>query len=116
MGAYEIDPCSRLSSRTVYIDSALAGNHSGNSWNDALNSIQAGINLALAGCVDTIKVAKGTYYPSTVPRGWEPEQTNIVPAGFKTFHLPENIVLIGGYEPGGAARDPLLFPSVITRN
>jgi hypothetical protein len=111
MGAYEIDPCSRLTSRTVYIDSAQSNTGSGNSWGDALNSLQAGINLALANCVDTIKLAEGTYFPTTVPRGWVRPADNSLPSGFKTFHLPSNIVIIGGYSTGGMIHDPVLYSS-----
>jgi predicted outer membrane repeat protein len=58
-------------------------------------------------------VAKGTYIPSTIPRGWRAPASNIIPSGYFTFHLPKNIVLLGGYSSGGALRDPDLYPTTL---
>jgi len=113
IGAYEIPSCGQYIGRTVYVDSTILGSHCGTSWNDAFNNLQAAINIVWLGLADTIKVAKGTYLTSTVPRKWS-NPLGIESQYYFTFHLPSNCVLLGGYSSGGTLRDPDLYPTVLT--
>ena len=62
MGAYEwtklVDPA-----MIVYVNGAATGNNNGTSWENAFNSLQSALDMAMGG-VD-IWVAKGTYKPSS---------------------------------------------------
>ncbi|HEX8334079.1 MAG TPA: right-handed parallel beta-helix repeat-containing protein, partial [Segetibacter sp.] len=103
IGAYEINPCSVLSGRIAYVDSSAKGTGTGDSWINAFQDLQSAINLKRAGCVDTIKVARGSYFPDSYPNG----VTGSFTRAFATFTLPDSIVIIGGYSSGGsAAADP----------
>lgn len=112
MGAYEIDPCSDLNSRVVYVDGAATGNNTGNSWTNAVTSLQAAVNLARMGCVDTIKVAQGQYAPTNTIYG-EVSNEYFASTMYKTFQLPSNVTLLGGYKKGGQERNTEQYPSVL---
>ncbi|MBK6393162.1 MAG: hypothetical protein IPF70_21905 [Saprospiraceae bacterium] len=103
MGAYEFDGifCGLFTSGLVYVDSAAIGMNDGSSWTDAFKDLQDAL-LALATCqgVDTIKVAKGTYYPSS------PDTTIDVCSGMmmitpanraESFNILDSTVILGGY-------------------
>ncbi|MEO8854182.1 MAG: T9SS type A sorting domain-containing protein, partial [Ginsengibacter sp.] len=106
MGAYELDFCaaSDFVNKTIYVDSsAVAGNNTGRDWANAFTDLETAFKAFRSGCnLDTIKVAKGTYFPTAVP-GSLPNQAG---SGFdNTFYLEENLVLLGGYPTGGGKRD-----------
>ncbi|MBK7436301.1 MAG: hypothetical protein IPI77_05720 [Saprospiraceae bacterium] len=74
----------------VYVDSAATGLNDGSSWANAFTNLQDGLNACF---VDTICVAKGTYYPASVGRD-------------TSFNIPDSVVMLGGFNP--AAGDTLL--------
>src|SRR5680860_1156731 len=81
----------------VYVDSsATGGNNDGTSWTDAFTDLQNAL-LARVICtanVDTILVAQGTYYPT--PDGMDRDSS---------FHIPDGVVLLGGFPSGGGTLD-----------
>ncbi len=79
---------------TIYVDSTANGLNNGTSWVNAYVKLDAALNQAVSG--DTIKVAKGTYFPDTT--GLSDHRT-------ATFNLPDSVVLFGGYPAGGGARN-----------
>ena len=97
MGSYEYDPCAGI--ENYYVDSSATGANDGTSWVDAFTSLQSALDLACP--VDTVFVAKGTYFPSAYPSGC----IDCVSDRDFTFHLPNGIVLMGGYPTGGGAQD-----------
>ena len=103
LGAYELDFCglSDFVNKTIYVDSsAVTGNNTGRDWANAFTDLERAFKAFRSGCkLDTIKVAKGTYYPTAVP-GYSLPYGNDV-----TFLVPDSIVLLGGYSKGGGVRD-----------
>ncbi|MBK8514429.1 MAG: hypothetical protein IPL56_19705 [Saprospiraceae bacterium] len=67
----------------VYVDSAATGLNDGSSWANAFTNLQDGLNDCF---VDTICVAKGTYYPASVGRD-------------TSFNIPDSVVMLGGFNP-----------------
>ncbi len=91
MGAYEMLP-----SHIIYVDSsATAGNKTGDNWANALTSLSYATNVAVKEFVsiDTILIAKGTYFPSN-------DTTTLRDTTF--FLTRSNLALIGGYPSGGS--------------
>jgi len=79
--------------QTIFINAAVqGGNQDGSSWENALPSLQAALNLSQAQSGHAeLWIAQGTYYPEN-------------PNGRKaTFQLPEGIALYGGF--GGSESD-----------
>ena len=100
MGAYE----GYYIPTTYYVDPNAAGDNSGKSWVNAFTNLQAGLAAAFSG--DTLKVADGTYKPTTTT------DRNI------TFNLSSGVALYGGYAGFGAAnpeaRDVSLYPPILS--
>ena len=94
------DVCTFLNGPVVYVDSSATGANNGSSWADAYTNLQS----ALAGIVPntTVLLAKGTYFPTSGN-----DRT-------RTFALPSNIALIGGYPNGGGVADPVANPTVLS--
>ena len=89
----------------VYVDSAATGQGNGLTWLDANPSLYNVFIELLLGeqCldVDTVFVAKGTYYPDT-------SLSNL------DIYLADDIVLLGGYPTGGGVRDVEEYPSILS--
>lgn len=115
IGAYETNALGFIAGNVIYVDSAATGANNGSSWANALTSLQAAINIAASsnGTIDTIKIAKGTYQPSSFPRRLNMFE-DIDQSKERTFHLPSNIVLIGGFASGGLSRDIEVFPTILS--
>ena len=106
MGAYEGTITPRAP-RTFYVDhAATSGANTGVSWTDAFTSLQPALATAIDG--DTVRVADGTYKPtSTTDRALG-------------FALRNGVAIYGGYAGQGAsdpdARDVALHPTVLSGN
>jgi hypothetical protein len=87
-----------FSGNKIYVDSAVAVSGDGSNWANAFRYLSDA--MVVAGCpgVDSILVAKGTYYPTGNPADANRDST---------FLLPQDggLKLIGGYPSGGGARD-----------
>ncbi|MBK9459251.1 MAG: right-handed parallel beta-helix repeat-containing protein, partial [Sphingobacteriales bacterium] len=109
MGAYEGGVCPTVP--TLYVDASIATSGNGQSWATAFKTLDEA--LAVAHCcsiIDTIKVATGTYIPTKKPYNGCTEMTTTF-ARDLTFHLPDGLVLWGGYPAGGGVRN---IPTNIT--
>jgi hypothetical protein len=78
--------------KTIYVKQNAVGNNNGTSWTNAFTTLTAALTAAVAG--DTIKVAKGTYKPTT--------NMNDRSA---TFFIKDYMVLLGGYPDTGNPTD-----------
>ncbi len=86
---------------TIYVDSSATGSGTGESWLDAFVSIDEALKYDCISVVDTIKIAQGTYSPSTTQRS-------------ASYQWPDDIVIEGGYSPGGSIHNPELYISVLS--
>src|SRR5690606_10768545 len=112
MGAYEYkDVCIDFNG-IVYVDSAaVTGTNDGTSWDNAFTDLQDALRRAweCPGKVDTILVAKGTYYPTpTTNRD-------------TSFWIPNGVVMLGGFCPGDgdtslADRDWRVHETILSGN
>ena len=88
----------------VYVDASAAGANTGQSWDDAATSLAAVLSAAIPG--QQIRVAKGTYKPTTTA------------SRSASFALKSGVALLGGYAGAGApdpdVRDSALYPSVLS--
>ena len=92
----------------AYVDATATGNKDGSNWANAFTSLQSAVELL--GCVDTIKVAAGEYYPSKDAF----KDAYPSPKEDKTFFLSKNVVLLGGYPSGGGTvRNPQTNASIL---
>lgn len=93
MGAYEAQSLPGTPMKVVYVNAQANGTNNGSSWANAFTSLQQ----ALLYCADTIKVAAGTYFPSS--------NNNT-----SSFWLRNRLIILGGYpstgNPGDQQRDP----------
>lgn len=91
-GAYEFLPTSHI----VYVDSsATAGNKTGDSWAHAFTSLSYATNVMAAefASIDTILIARGTYYPSNIATSTVRDSTFLF--------ARKNLAVLGGYPSGG---------------
>jgi hypothetical protein len=93
MGAYEMSfAC--IESSTIYVDSSTVASGDGTSWPTAFKTLEEAIEvLNLCSVVKEIKVAKGTYYPTTLIKQELP------------FAVNRPVKIFGGYPSGGGTRD-----------
>ncbi len=103
LGAYEVQSNLAAIPAVLYVNAAATGSNDGSSWANAYTNLQS----AFQSCSDTIKVAKGTYYPSNSNKR-------------HFFWLENHRIILGGYpntgNPGNSARDPSLNPTMLTGN
>ncbi len=87
-----------------YVDATASGAETGTGWCDAFRSLQGALMVALSG--DEIRVAHGTYRPST---------HNVRTAA---FNLPSGVSIFGGYagcgSPNPDYRDPALYETELS--
>jgi len=89
IGAFELQDSKLplLGRKTIYVKAESSG--SGDSWNDALGSLQEAIDYPVV-CYEGIDIwlAEGNYYPDT---------TNIIDKRTSTFKLRDNVTIYGGF-------------------
>ena len=90
--------------KTLYVDVNATGTGDGASWANAFVTLQSAIGTATSG--DTIKIADGTYKPTTTT-----DRTI-------SFVLRDGVSILGGYAGFGAAnpdaRDTGLYPTILS--
>ena len=107
MGCYEYQPCLQPA-RIIYVDSLATGLNNGTTWANAYHELS---NALLDACVnDTLFIAKGTYFP---------DDTGLNDLRTATFHIPDSIILIGGFSPVAGdtnvwSRDVLLNQTILS--
>lgn len=80
----------------IYVDENATGNNDGRSWENAVNTIQEGIELAIILQSSRVLVVQGTYVENII--------------------LGPGVELLGGYPAGGGERDINAYPTVIDGN
>ncbi|HEX2970864.1 MAG TPA: right-handed parallel beta-helix repeat-containing protein, partial [Tepidisphaeraceae bacterium] len=90
--------------KTIYVDQNATGTNTGRSWSDAYTSLQSALAASVDG--DTIRIADGTYKPTTTTD----RAIN--------FALRNAVAIYGGYAGAGAAdpdaRDIALYPTILS--
>jgi hypothetical protein len=103
LGAYVVQAALTTVPSVLYVNANAAGLNNGTSWINAYTNLQS----ALQNCSDTIKVAAGTYYPSSANK-------------YAAFWLESHRILLGGYpntgNPGNTQRDPVVNPTILSGN
>jgi hypothetical protein len=99
MGAYEF--ADNSAPHVLYVDSSISiSNGDGLNWNTAFQTLSQAMKKALTcGNVDSILIAKGTYYPA----GTLGNTINAKDSSFTI--LRGNLKIYGGYPSGGGIRD-----------
>jgi hypothetical protein len=99
MGAYEF--ADNSAPHVLYVDSSISiSNGDGLNWNTAFQTLSQAMKKALTcGNVDSILIAKGTYYPA----GTLGNTINAKDSSFTI--LRGNLKIYGGYPSGGGVRD-----------
>src|SRR5690606_7327093 len=90
---------------TIYVDISATGNNDGSSWIHAFVELEDALAVAnVCSTVDTIKVAAGTYYPDALDEELNVCGESIMPPlnREKSFQIPSDLILLGGYPSGGA--------------
>ena len=107
MGAYENTPQSKI----VYVDSSISVSGDGSSWAKAYKTLSDALQGASVDftTVDSIFVAKGTYYPTGTQNSTQRDSSFLI--------LRSGIKVFGGYASGGSpTRDPLANPTILSGN
>ena len=93
----------------IYVDSSATGTGTGISWTDAFTTLSQALALAhSATCVDSILVAKGTYYPTGLQNGTNKDSAFALLRG--------GLKLYGGYPTGGGIRNVVTHPARLSGN
>jgi hypothetical protein len=94
--------CPPGSPAILYVKHDATGSGNGLSWNNAFTTLQEGLSAA-AKClaITQIRVARGTYYPTTDEFG----QTSSTNSRHRTFVLRNNLAILGGF----AGNEPINF-------
>jgi uncharacterized repeat protein (TIGR02543 family) len=87
-----------------YVDANIFRPGDGTSWAAAFKNLQPAIDAASAG--DTIRVAQGVYYPTTVRLNTDPRT--------KSFILKDGVQILGGYDIATQTREPSRFPTILS--
>jgi len=74
---------------TIYVDENATGESDGSLWDDAFNTLQNALDVAVSG--DEIWVAEGVYKPSVEVGGTGDR--------FKTFQMINGVAIYGGFDP-----------------
>jgi hypothetical protein len=103
LGAYELQENIKPVPSVIYVSMRATGTRDGSSWQNAYTDLQQ----AFMACSDTIKIAAGTYYPSSADQ-------------LATFSLERNRVVLGGYpasgNPADTDRDPKINETILSGN
>lgn len=106
MGAYEYMGNPVFENTDVYVDASVASSGNGTSWSTAYKELrEAMANTLLCGNA-TLHIAKGTYKPTA----------DDADRASSFAILAGNVKLLGGYPPGGGARNPVANPVYLDGN
>jgi predicted outer membrane repeat protein len=106
-GAYENWGCLGLT--TLYVDSNIAESGTGANWSSAYRYLSDALQTAkVCPLVETIHIAKGTYYPSGTNNYWASRDT--------AFYINRPLKIYGGYPSGGGIQNSAVNATVLTGN
>ncbi|MEP7267110.1 MAG: choice-of-anchor Q domain-containing protein, partial [Saprospiraceae bacterium] len=109
IGAYESGSpeCSiYLGITRIYVDSSATGGNNGFDWDSAFTNLQDALELARLCSVDTILVARGTYYPSDTIKYYDACEAlsfTALPDREVSFNITDSVVMLGGFPNGGGS-------------
>lgn len=86
--------------QVIYVNHAAAGANNGSSWGNAYTSLSDALAVASPGT--EIWVAAGTYYPEVAV---DVNQDMILDSREKTFHIPNGVMLFGGFAGVEASKE-----------
>lgn len=100
--------------KTIHVDASIIESGNGESWETAFATLTEALLVAHASpWEDTVKVAAGTYIP-----GQRPIENNFeICSPYSrdvTFHLPDGLVLLGGYPSGGGIRNAAANATILS--
>jgi hypothetical protein len=98
--------------QVIYVNHAAAGANNGSSWGNAYTSLSDALAVASPGT--EIWVAAGTYYPEVAV---DVNQDMILDSREKTFHIPNGVMLFGGFagvEASKEERDWQANPTILS--
>jgi hypothetical protein len=91
--------------RCLYVDSSVTVSGNGNSWANAFKDLSEALTAAAQRRgIDSILVAKGTYYPSAIAGDGASNRD-------KAFVLLPNVSIIGGFPSGGGTWYQRMLPA-----
>ena len=100
-----------------YVVPGGAGTRDGISWTNAAGDIQAAIDACASSGGGTVKIAAGTYKPTSQPNllpAGNPAPSPAPPAQFNHFTLKNNVKVWGGYARGSENRNPQIYPTILS--
>lgn len=108
-------------SQTLYVDSAIMFPGNGGSWSTAFANLGDALDSAHKNpAIDSILVAKGTYYPNHYPYDMNASQIGVEQSltntANMTFHIRVGLEVYGGYPNGGGARSISANPTILSGN
>jgi hypothetical protein len=108
IGAYEI-AC--IPTSAIHVDSAFGNdNNNGATWATAFKTLSYALKVVQeSGCyenVDSILVAKGTYYPTGVQNGTNRDSSFVI--------FRDSLTILGGYSSGGGNRNWDVYPTIMS--
>ena len=95
----------------------IRDSNNGTSWANAFTDLQDALEIIKSCRPDTIKVAKGTYYPSASDTIFDPCTNALIsiipPSRSISFIIPDSSVLLGSYDPITGVQDFKSTPSIL---
>lgn len=97
------------SSNVVYVDSSIAVSGDGSSWVTAFKTLSEALDFAryCAENIDSILIARGTYYPTGLQSGTDRSSTFLIPQR-------GGIKLYGGFNSSNGSRDIAGNPTILS--
>jgi hypothetical protein len=92
----------------IYVDSSAMGANNGLTWDSAFTDFQDALAVVRYCGVDTILVAKGTYFPSDTLAIFNPcnGMSEILgPNRSVSFNIPDSVIVLAGFPSGGGSLD-----------
>lgn len=109
------------STQIIYVNASATGSvHDGNSWATAYTDLQSALTEAAnSSAPDQIWLAKGTYLPSQIysPNGVVGGASGLNDPHLKTFDIPNNVTIYGGFRSGMSSLSQAninLYPTILS--
>lgn len=108
LGAYESPFALNCGLSTIYVDANRSSSGNGESWGTAFKTLSEAMEKARdCANINTILVARGTYYPTGQQNGTNRDSAFIIPQRGR-------LKLYGGYPNGGGTRNVISNPTILS--